>query len=100
MSIPRRDVTSYLESLGSTPDEVARNLQSLGIRGLRRDCQTCPIANALELKFPQYGFSVAPDTVRVLSEHDTMTLFSVETPHAVWGFILKFDMDGYPGLSY
>lgn len=47
-----RGVRSALEALGHTAEQVATNLGALGFRGVRNDCDTCPLALYLAVVFP------------------------------------------------
>jgi hypothetical protein len=46
----KEEVLNLLVDLGSTEDKVANKLVSLGIKGDRKKCNTCPIAQYLVSK--------------------------------------------------
>ena len=43
----KKEVLALLESLGRNEKEVADKLWSMGIKGEKRKCKTCPIAQYL-----------------------------------------------------
>ena len=88
--ITKQDVISYLESLGSTSDAVANSLRTMGIKGNRALCYSCPIATVLARQFPLYRFRVRPSTVGVM-RYNCDPLFSVSTPRPIMDFIVQFD---------
>jgi hypothetical protein len=47
MQHSREEVLALLTALGSTEEEVANTLISLGIRGNKRECSSCPISQYL-----------------------------------------------------
>jgi hypothetical protein len=99
----KAEILSLLMALGSTADEVAAKLVSLGIKGDRNECRTCPIA--------QYLVSNGLEAYSEMKGEGARThglLFGVEASGYWWplathpqltgvsNFILDFDRGQYP----
>ncbi len=113
-------IEEFLQSLGSTSEEVADTLMSNGIHGRRYTTNACPIANAIYDKFPgvrdgllvqHYKFSSGCKRLGVYgyvwheaSDEVAVTWDDVQTldptcPPAVKQFVIDFDNGKYPQLS-
>ncbi len=80
-----------LLALGDDVDAVVRTLQDKGIRGVRLNSCTCPIANYLT----SCGFSSAEVGSNVAHAGDE----SEELPAAVAAFLRRFDATAFPELE-
>ena len=88
--MPIASLHQTLDFLGRNPNEIARKLRQRNIRGQKKSCTTCPIAQYLILS----GFSkVSVDTEMISTHQET-----VRTPHDVRLFIKRFDAHEYPEL--
>jgi hypothetical protein len=93
-------IEEYLDSLGTTPDEIAENLKGLDIKAVIGCSSNCAIAEALELKFGE-PFSVDGWDTMQLDRFKTRVLDSSKRallPSAVRDFIYNFDAGHYPYL--
>lgn len=112
-------ITDYLESMGSTADEVAQFLVLEGVKGQRHNAQFCPIIKAIYKKFPtlprglkvvsfnapagyynlgSYGSIWMEDRSGVrVTWNDSQTM-DPRCPKAVADFVLNFDAHKYPHL--
>ncbi len=87
-------VQEYLNSLGSTSEEVAKTLESQGIKGRKKSVERCPVINGIK-KFCNrhnlraYGYSIVCIDVQVLDPI---------CPTPVSKFMMDFDEGKYPEL--
>lgn len=80
-------ITSMLDELGTTAEEVRSSLKALNISGIPKTPCHCPIANFLKLKVA-ISSSVGRYEVLLISELES---YSVPLPQPVQSFISKFD---------
>lgn len=95
-----RQVQKFLDGLGRRrglrdrfvrpSSRVARSLQRMGVTGYRGRPYACPLANALDQKFPGHQW-------RVHVDHVEDGAF-IPTPAPVADFIVHFDAGGFPDL--
>jgi hypothetical protein len=106
MQKSKEEVLALLVALGTTSQEVANKLQYLGIRGKRKQCLTCPIAQYLVSN--EFGFGVevglAGEVVSVagIGRVALGHWYSILKYHQLQGirdFILDFDRGKYPQLE-
>jgi hypothetical protein len=86
------DIEEELSYLGTTPDDIARSLTALGIKGEPHSSCNCPISNYLEA----VGFkcaSVGEDMI-ILNDHN----YILEDNNPIRSFIISFDLMKYPEL--
>jgi hypothetical protein len=83
-----------LEALGRTADEVAKNLENLGIKGLPRLARHCPLAKYLISK----GYLQASIFEIAVADSDSPTPYQCKTPEPCYDFIHDFDRKVYPQL--
>ena len=94
----RRRLAAALQSLGSTADNIADNLEIGGWRGLRHDAGACPISLYLTAVVPHVqGAAVGADqaTIHTLDGPD----LEIDLPPAVADFVRAFDNGAYPDLA-
>lgn len=102
-----QEVSTFLQGLGATPEDVARNLNVAGIQGTRMDPCDCAVQQALQAAFGPVNFSVHINCGRQEAEWsewsddhwdthwDTLTAVF---PPAVSDFAFEFDAGEHPGL--
>jgi hypothetical protein len=94
----KEEVLALLVSLGTTSQEVADKLLSLGIRGDRNKCKTCPIAQYLVaygvVTWSGLGIAIGP------TPWNTYWYNIREYPQlkGILAFIEHFDEGKYPKL--
>lgn len=95
------EVQSFLEGLGANALEVSETLLTMGARGEKGSTRSCPIANALKLKFENTIWSVVRTAVKI--EPDKMSswehFLQVPVPDPALRFISEFDNGNYPELE-
>lgn len=100
MSI-RQQVESWLGQLGATADEVASNLLSLQIRGVRNTVRHLnPIIRYLQTRFATEAIEfnlMRGDAVTVRTESGTYEV--VHLPDAVFDFLTMFHRGEFPALE-
>lgn len=101
-TLHRRDyvVRDFLDGLGTTADEVAASLLAMGVTGVRKSYNDCPIARALKAAFPDVTY-VSVAGRRVYVEFGiTEPAVTVAQPDAVVALVDGFDDDdcAYPQL--
>lgn len=84
-----KTIKQKLAELPNTPDEIAKFLMTLGIRGRIGSCYRCPTANYL-------GGGVVVKLDKIIFDIDTDQYLAV--PEPVSEFIGKFDQGDYPEL--
>lgn len=98
-----RVVTKKLEALGDTPDDIARSLEELGIKGLDGEARMCPLAIYLdrELKSVRnYDIAVRPKNVELRCPgFFGVREFVVPLSDMDQRFITLFDRGTYPQLD-
>lgn len=112
-------IEEYLKSLGSTPQEVAENLELQGITGEIGNAQFCPVIKAIYKKFPKLskglivqirsnkgGYANFNGLTLYFkrSERVVITWNDCQTtdplcPQAVQDFVKEFDNGKYPHLE-
>lgn len=98
-----RDRTAELiGQLGDKPDEVARSLEAVGVRGSPGDPFDCAIAvylSAVVTADPGvYTVSVHARRIAIIVEGLWRRPIAVRLPAALCEFIARFDRYGYPSL--
>lgn len=91
-------IAVYLESLGSTPEQIAQSMLAKGIKGVPIHAGCCVLAVALEKRFGR-PFSVGVWDVEQLDNFGQMTGVFVRVSEAVKEFTLNFDLGKYPYLE-
>jgi hypothetical protein len=108
-------ISDFLNSLGSTPDEVADSLLIMGIKGERDNPCFCPIIKAIYFNFPELpkGLKVVvvPGHTKYIygsipiyvEQKAKVTWSDIQTidpkcPDAVSEFIMLFDVGKYQFL--
>ncbi len=103
----KRKTTGLLAELGSTPDEVARTLESTGVQGVPRDNHSCAVALYLSalvgsepcIRSVSVGHcSLMISLVAPVDDRPAGRL-SVQLPKAVRGFVAAFDARQYPEVT-
>jgi len=89
----------FLESLGNSPDEVASNLASKGIKGSRSVSVSCPVTNVVKKYFETDNVSTGLSlcSVNVLTDYEGPSA-QVELPYSVQVFVFRFDNGEFPEL--
>ncbi len=90
-----------LSDLGGTPDEVARYLESLGVRGVRNNSECCAVAEflaAIVASHPEVRSVRVFRRFVILSRNGPFWLTAVRLPRPVRSFVLAFDAGEYPNL--
>ena len=101
-------MSSWVEELGETADEVAMNLYRAGARGIPSDCKHCVIAMYYKIRRPN-GFGGLEVNYRkrtvggekMLFAHMTFNDNQIIDPvctTAVANFLYRFDQGKYPFL--
>ena len=93
----KEEVLALLVELGSSADEIAAKLQSLGIRGNKGNCRSCPIAQYLVANGVEVGFGVGVGVgVGVAAGSYYYSISYYPQLLGVHSFILGFDRGEYP----
>lgn len=103
----KRKTSGLLAELGSTPDEVARTLESTGVQGVPRDNRSCAVAlylSALVGSEPGIrSVAVGPCSLMItlVTPVDARPAgrLQVQLPKAVRGFVAAFDARHYPEVT-
>ncbi len=83
---------TFLSQLGSTKEAVAETLDRRGIRGEPKSYLDCPIAHAIERRWPKDVLIVRQDTI------STGECANIMLPRPVRLFIKAFDRGLFPHL--
>lgn len=90
-------ISALLESLGSTPDDVANQLRDRSITGTPEDPCSCPIANLIKAEIPEaadrslWDGSDEPGSFFVCRNYVRAPDGEITPPYAVGLFIYGFD---------
>lgn len=100
----KEELEKNLENLGSTPDEVAQSLRTLGIKGSRMNSEYCPIAEYIHKTVPgSIGYTgISSSSVYLPKRRFSFKdgeKFEAHHPQPVRRFILDFDSYAYPDLD-
>jgi hypothetical protein len=98
----KEEVLSLLLALGASKEEVANKLHALGIRGKRRECSSCPIAQFLAKNDVGVGVGVAVAVgvgVWVGVEYYSYLLRHYPAIAPIQTFIHAFDRGEFPQLE-
>lgn len=87
-----------MDELGKTSDDVANTLFLLGVRGVRRSSDNCPIINYFYRKNPNAWPGLEAPKPGKLTYNDSQILDPTVSP-AVMDFMRKFDDGCYPKLE-
>lgn len=90
-------VLEFLESLGSTSEEIADTLAFNGVTGFPTHARSCALAVALERKFATF-FSVGISNVKQVRAEGGVEGPAIPLSAILQEFTLKFDMRKYPEL--
>lgn len=88
-------IVNALRRLGDTPDQVARTLTEMGIKGRQEDSMSCPLANYLRRELRVERASVFQWAIVHLPNGQG---FSPNTPDPAYKFAVLFDKGEYPQL--
>jgi hypothetical protein len=99
------EVKALLAELGTSPQEVADKLMSLGIWGHKGSVPSCPIARYLQRRRPGPQYLVETGKVAVVvdikTDGDPFPVnywVDVDMPDPVFDFIVNFDAGEYEEL--
>lgn len=95
MKPTEESVEEWLDSLGTTADEVANSCRALGYKGRPQQARVCPISNGAKQHFG-VPFASAYKSVFVGELGGNYTRVNLTRP--VDEFIQKFDDGEYPDL--
>ena len=90
-----------LRSLGSTPRDVAKTLEELGIKGDLQNPHTCPVSRfvkALPEPWIRGVITTGCSGVTIYSEDDLETGLRIRFPNPVRDFVEMFDVGTFPEL--
>lgn len=91
------DIAGILGDLGSTPDEVAKNLEAMGLRG-KPGNRTCPVAIWVDLfEFDGRTVKVTKTNVHLLNAAGRLEV-TAALPRPVLEFVNRYDLGMYPNL--
>ena len=90
-------IDRLLEELGETKKEVAKKLISLGIKGKRGNCKSCPISKYLTKKRIKNAHT-SKYQVFIRREIGKPAGKYFDLPAPVYNFITAFDEGKYPHL--
>ena len=90
-------VKTALATLGTSKRSIVKNLNKLGLKGVRGDCRSCPVAKFLVNRFKKAVF-VAVDNHTVEVEFLNVVV-EINTPKVLGGFIDDFDSGKFPRLE-
>lgn len=92
------NIKELIDELPGTPDEIAAHLRGLGIKGVKEDGASCPIASYLI-----FLLGARPEHFRVCRNcahwYDDLRYHDLTLPLPVRYFITKFDLGHYPDLE-
>lgn len=101
-------VTDVLANLGTTAEEIARNLEKKGIKGKKCDEFDCPLSVYFKLMLTPYSTEDHPIRVIVLKFYifveagkhrwDKDVLVDIDCPEHLTDFVEKFDKGMFPKL--
>lgn len=92
-----REVEVKLVDLGESADQVAANLATAGIRGIRQQQACCPVANYMKwlgCEHPTVNVDEHRDEIYARTDHGF-----VDVPEAVAEFVYNFDAGMYDELA-
>jgi len=103
----KRKTSGLLAELGSTPDEVARTLESTGVQGVPRDNHSCAVALYLsalvgsEPRIRSVAVGHCSLMITLVAPVDARPAgrLRVQLPKAVRGFVAEFDAHHYPEVT-
>lgn len=90
-----KQVKTFLKSLGTTPDKIAKTLAEMKIKGERMEGYTCPIAKAIKKKFKFKHVSVCYQNIEFTVGKEVSTVWLA----AIGKFMDNFDDGKYPELE-
>lgn len=97
----RMKTRQVLAGLGQSPGEVARYLDSLGVRGLRNNSECCAVAEFLSVivaSEPGVRGVRVFRRVAIVTRSNPLLFSVVRLPKSVRTFVLAFDAGAYPNL--
>lgn len=99
--MPQLKEGGMLDDLGATPDEVAMNLRTKGIRGYRFTVRFLnPIVRYAQLRMSDYTMHVdvlTGTTLRIISENGSQEEIALSPP--IMEFLEAFNRGKYPDLE-
>ena len=93
MDLDEPSLDRVLRELGDSADAVACSLAFAGVKGVRCERASCPVANYLRARFPGHEFEVSNTRVQIDGCGRAVV------PPAVGGFVTAFDVQDYPELE-
>ena len=98
---PPVKLSDYLNSLGTTSEEVAQSLRRAGIKGVRVSTCACPILKAIYDALPDYwpGLKIYGKPPSYHASLGDSQICDPALPAAVIAFISDFDLGKYPDLE-
>jgi hypothetical protein len=112
-------ITEFLESLGNSSEEIAKNLSDMGIKGEVGNPQFCPIIKAIYHKMPDMSRGLKVLTIRYSSGYRKFGVYGYlwmngydaikvtwndcqtidpHCPSVIGDFVRDFDSGKYPEL--
>lgn len=93
-------ITDLLAGLGDTPDAVAARLGEMGIRGVVKEPELCPIAMVVRTVdgADEVGYLNVCNSAMTLDDTAWEVPEPIELPPAVKAFVRAFDGGLYPDL--
>lgn len=92
------NVEELIAELPGTPDEIAAHLRELGIKGVKDDSRSCPIASYLI-----FLLGARPDDFMVCGPcahwYEDLRYHDPVLPLHIRSFITRFDLGYYPDLE-
>jgi len=93
---------SYFAKLGRGANAVAKSLKALGITGVPKDPNSCPIARYVMLAPIEpnrtRSADIDTDSIDITEQNGDVVEFHFETNQGISDFITKFDERKYPDL--
>ncbi len=103
----KKTTRGLLAALGTTPDEVAEQLENTGVQGVPRDNRSCAVALYLsavmgpEPRIRSVAVGPCSLMITLVSPADARPAgrLWVQLPKPVRGFVSAFDAREYPGIT-
>jgi hypothetical protein len=93
----KTQITSLLDNLGNSAEEVALSLSNLNIKGLQMNSRQCPISNYLRSKYQNMKF-LAVSSVHITFKITNENLAQINTSKPIEEFITNFDIGKFQEL--
>jgi len=95
----RVEADKLIKSLGNSSDEIAKSLESLGVKGIGKVAGKCPLAIALNKFSINNGRRVLIDGQCNIKYADNLESIGVEATQAAKDFVRDMDAGKYPNLD-